>query len=125
MNRKLGTPIVWSCCAAERFASFFWLAGASGFTSGLANFASKVSLSMFDALEQWNYTKAMELQALVSEFEFQREGRGTASNVPVIKALMNCIGFKGGDCRPPIHPLSRVEEELAIQGGTDWGLVRL
>ncbi|UCH03910.1 MAG: dihydrodipicolinate synthase family protein [Candidatus Thorarchaeota archaeon] len=123
--QNLGPSIVWSCGTAERFAPFFWLAGASGFTSGLANFAPKVSLSMFDALEQGNYTKAMELQALVSELEFQREGRGTASNVPVIKALMDYIGLKGGDCRPPIHPLSRVEKELAIQAVTDWGLVRL
>ncbi|MHA2433608.1 MAG: dihydrodipicolinate synthase family protein, partial [Candidatus Thorarchaeota archaeon] len=61
--QTLGTPIVWSCGAAERFAPFFWLAGASGFTSGLANFAPKVSLSMYDALEQGNYKKAMEVQA--------------------------------------------------------------
>jgi len=123
--QTLGTSIVWSCGTAERFAPFFWLAGARGFTSGLANFAPKVSLSMYDALEEGNYRKAMELQALISELEFQREGQGAASNVPVIKAMMDHIGLAGGACRPPIHTLSRVEKELAIQAVTDWGLARL
>jgi 4-hydroxy-tetrahydrodipicolinate synthase len=123
--QTLGTSIVWSCGTAERFAPFFWLAGASGFTSGLANFAPEVSLSMYNALKEGNYKKAMELQALISELEFQREGRGTASNVPVIKAMMDHIGLSGGACRPPVHALSRVEKELAVQATTDWGLVRL
>lgn len=122
--QTLGNSIVWSCGTAERFAPFFWLAGARGFTSGLANFAPKVSLSMHEALEQGNYERAMELQTLISELEFQREGRGTANNVPVVKALMDHIGLVGGNCRPPIHPLSRNEKELAIQAIADWGLVR-
>ncbi len=123
--KTLGNSIVWSCGTAERFAPFFWLAGASGFTSGLANFAPVISLSMYDALRRGNYKKAMELQFQISELEFLREGRGTANNVPVIKVLMDHMGLAGGGCRPPIHPLSRVEKELAIQATSDWGLARL
>ncbi len=120
--QTLGKSIVWSCGTAERFAPFFWLAGASGFTSGLGNFAPKVSLSMLDALRQEDYAEAMKLQGLISPLEYLREGRGTANNVPVIKVMLDHIGLTGGDCRPPIHPMSRVEKELAIQATADWGL---
>ncbi|MFQ5834075.1 MAG: dihydrodipicolinate synthase family protein [Candidatus Thorarchaeota archaeon] len=120
--QRMDKSIVWSCGTAERFAPFFWLAGASGFTSGLGNFAPKVSLSMLGALRREDYAEAMKLQELISPLEYLREGRGTANNVPVIKVMLDYIGLSGGNCRPPIHPLSRVEKELAIQATTDWGL---
>ncbi|MHA2068070.1 MAG: dihydrodipicolinate synthase family protein [Candidatus Thorarchaeota archaeon] len=120
--QTLGKSIIWSCGTAERFAPFFWLAGAQGFTSGLGNFAPHVSRGMFDALKKSEYDEAMRIQAMISALEFQREGRGAANNVPVIKALLDHIGLAGGLCRAPIHPLSENERVAAVESIKGWDL---
>lgn len=118
----LGNSIVWSCGAAERFAPFFFMAGAQAFTSGLGNFAPKVTASMYNALEKGDFTSAMEIQRMISALEFLREGRGSANNVPVVKFAMDHVGLTGGKCRPPIHQLSDDEKESVIKSIQDWNL---
>jgi 4-hydroxy-tetrahydrodipicolinate synthase len=120
--QKLGRSVIWSCGAAERFAPFFWLAGAQGFTSGLGTFAPHVSKQMFEALTANNFDEAMRIQSMISQLEFLREGRGTANNVPVIKALLDYVGLAGGSCRPPIHALSNEERKAAIKSTEGWNL---
>jgi 4-hydroxy-tetrahydrodipicolinate synthase len=120
--QELGQSIVWSCGTAERFAPFFWMAGATAFTSGLGNFAPKVTASLYDALNNGDYTKAMEIQRLVAPLEFLREGRDKANNVPVVKHAMDHVGLAGGKCRPPIHELSTDEKEFVIQVIRSWKL---
>ncbi len=117
---KLGQKIVWSCGTAERFAPFFFLAGATAFTSGLCNFAPHVSKRMFDALKKRDFTEAMNVQKMITTLEDLREGRGAANNVPIIKAAMDHTGLKGGFCRPPIHPLSEEEKEATIAVISKW-----
>jgi len=117
---RLGNKIVWSCGTAERFAPFFWLAGARAFTSGLCNFAPHISKRMFDALKLGNYQEAMEVHRLITPFEDLREGRGTANNVPIVKAAMDHVGLKGGSCRPPIHQLSEQEKKETIAEISKW-----
>ncbi len=118
----LGYSIVWSCGTAERFAPFFFMAGAHAFTSGLGNFAPKVTARMYDALKTGDYTTAMEIQRMISQFEFLREGRGSANNVPVVKYAMDHLELAGGLCRPPIHQLSSSEQEDVINSIKDWNL---
>lgn len=122
--QKLGKSIVWSCGTAERFTPFFWLAGAEGFTTGLGNFAPHISLGMFESLEKGNYAEAMKIQSLAAPLEFLREGRGSANNVPVIKAMLDHIGLVGGSCRPPIHDLNDAERKAAIESTSGWDLKR-
>jgi len=118
--QRLGHKIIWSCGTAERFAPFFFLAGAKAFTSGLCNFAPKVSKKMFEALKSGDFTKAMDVQKMVTPLEDLREGRGAASNVPIVKAAMDHVGLEGGLCRPPIHPLTEEERESTISVIRDW-----
>jgi len=120
--QKLGKSIVWSCGTAERFAPFFWLAGAEGFTSGLGNFAPHISLSMYQALVKGDYAEAMRYQRLAAPLEFLREGRSAANNVPVIKVMLDHIGLVGGSCRPPIHDLNDEEREAVIAAAKEWNL---
>ncbi len=120
--QMLGSSVIWSCGTAERFAPFYWLAGARAFTSGLANFAPRISLQMYHALVAGNYEEAMTIQALVTSLENLREGRGTANNVPVVKAVMDHLGLAGGECRPPIHSLNRTERKAAIDAVAEWAL---
>ncbi len=120
--QQLGSSIIWSCGTAERFAPFFWLAGAKAFTSGLGNFAPNLTAQMHDALEQSDYTKAMEIQRLISPLEYLREGRSASNNVPVVKAALDHVGLVGGGCRPPIHQLTAREREAITTAIKGWGL---
>ncbi|MHA2024818.1 MAG: dihydrodipicolinate synthase family protein [Candidatus Thorarchaeota archaeon] len=117
---RLGHKIVWSCGTAERFAPYFFLAGAKAFTSGLCNFAPQVSKRMFDALKISDYEQAMKVQKMITPLEDLREGRGVANNVPIVKAAMDHVGLKGGLCRPPIHPLSDEERQATIDVLSKW-----
>jgi 4-hydroxy-tetrahydrodipicolinate synthase len=117
---RLGHRIVWSCGTAERFAPFFFLAGAKAFTSGLCNFAPQVSRRMFDALKKGDFKEAMEVQRMITPLEDLRESRGGANNVPIVKAAMDYVGLKGGLCRPPIHPLSEEEKNATIAVISKW-----
>ncbi len=119
---RLGQTIVWSCGTAERFAPFFFLAGASALTSGLCNFAPQVTKKMYDNLKDGNYRDAMKIQAMITPLEDLREGHGKANNVPVIKAAMDHVGLKGGLCRPPIHRLSDEERSLTTSIIEEWDL---
>lgn len=121
----LGNKVVWSCGTAERFAPFFWLAGAEGFTSGLGNFAPEISLQMFEALKKGDYSGAMEIQRKITPLEYLREGREKANNVPVVKAALDYIGLHGGKCRPPIHPLRIKEKTEVLDVVSSWNLSRL
>ena len=117
---RLGHKIVWSCGTAERFAPFFFMAGAKAFTSGLCNFAPQVSMRMFEALKKGDFEEAMKVQRMITPLEDLREGRGVANNVPIVKAAMDHIGLKGGLCRSPIHPLSNEERQATIDVISKW-----
>ncbi len=120
--QTLGKPFIWSCGTAERFAPFFWLAGAEALTTGLGNFAPNVSQRMYDSLKRGDMTEAMRIQEMITPFEDLREGRGSANNVPVVKAVMDKMGLAGGGCRPPIHRLTQNEREAALASVKGWGL---
>ena len=120
--QDLGSSIIWSCGTAERFAPFFWLAGATAFTSGLGNFAPKVTAQMYNALKMGDYAEAMVIQKKIAQFEYLREGRDKANNVPVVKRALDYVGLVGGNCRPPIHKLSVTEEEAIVNTIKDWDI---
>lgn len=112
---------VWTCGLAERWAPFFHLAGAEGFTSGLANFAPGFALSLFDALRAGEYEAAMKLRETCLWFEEIRALDGSANNVAAVKTAMDAQGLKGGKVRPPLRDLdSETSKEvlLAISGWT-------
>ena len=117
---RLGHKIVWSCGTAERFAPFFFLAGARAFTSGLCNFAPQVSRRMVEALKKEDFTEAMKIQQMITPLEDLREGRDKAKNVPIVKTAMDQVGLRGGLCRPPIHPLSDAERQATIDIISNW-----
>ncbi|MHA1906394.1 MAG: dihydrodipicolinate synthase family protein [Candidatus Thorarchaeota archaeon] len=119
---KLGTKILWSCGTAERFAPFYWLAGAEAITTGLGNFAPKLSQQMYDALFNHDYEEAMKIQKIITPLEDLREGRGKANNVPIVKAVMDHLGLLGGNCRPPIHSLTDDERKAAIDAIAGWNV---
>ena len=99
-------PVVWICGTAERWAPFFFQAGAEGFSSGMGNFIPGKSLAMRDALKAKNYDRAMEIREIFVAFEELRARHQAANNVPAVKYAMDQATLYGGPVRPPISDLT-------------------
>lgn len=107
--------VAWTCGIAERYAPFFHLAGAVGFTSGLANFAPRIALGLFDALSSGDWDRAMQLRSACSAIEEIRARGGDAYNVGAVKVGMDSVGLIGGGVRPPlvnVDPESSAETRI-------------
>lgn len=122
--RTQGTKAIWTCGTAERWAPFFALAGAQGFTSGIANFAPGLAIEMMAALRSGDYPTAMRVRARALPFEELRARHEDANNVPAVKAAMDCLGLSAGPPRPPLVPLSDEDHAAMRRILADWGLLR-
>jgi 4-hydroxy-tetrahydrodipicolinate synthase len=100
-----GPRLLWICGLAERWAPFFWPAGATAFTSGLALAEPGLSLELLDHLRGQRLSEVRAIWSLVRPFEALRARNNGAANVPAIKeALALRIGI-GRTVRPPISEL--------------------
>lgn len=101
--------ITWLCGLAEMWAPFFWLAGARGFTSGLAGLRPELSLNLLHHLQGGDYGAAMQLWARLKPFEELRARSSSANNVSVIKEGLAYMGYCRRTVRPPITELAKTE----------------
>jgi 4-hydroxy-tetrahydrodipicolinate synthase len=100
-----GPRLLWICGLAERWAPFFWPAGATAFTSGLALVEPRLSLELLEHLRGHRPYAALAIWSLVAPFEALRTRNQGAANIPAIKeALALRIGI-GRTVRPPISEL--------------------
>ena len=113
----------WLAGAAELTAPPFWAAGARGFTSGLANVAPALALSMLDALRANDFGTAMTAWESARRFEELRLADASADNVAVVKEAMAQLGLCRADVRPPSRRLpDPIKAEISdILAG--WGMV--
>jgi 4-hydroxy-tetrahydrodipicolinate synthase len=114
--------LTWLAGAAELTAPAFWAVGARGFTSGLANVAPGLALSMLDALRAGDFGAAMKVWESVRRFEELRLAESSADNVSVVKEALAQLGLCGADVRPPSRRLpEHIKQEISgILSG--WGL---
>jgi len=109
-----GANVVWVCGSAEAWAPFFWLAGATGFTSGIANFAVEESLRLRDALRTGEADEIRSLWRRLRPVEDIRSRGRDANNIAGLKAGAALRGLAGEAIRPPLRPLPAAEKyELA------------
>jgi 4-hydroxy-tetrahydrodipicolinate synthase len=101
--------LAWICGLAEMWAPYFWLAGARGFTSGLATVAPRVSLDLLARLRSADFAGAMRLWSLVRPLEELRARDGSADNVSVIKEALAQQGICRRDVRLPSTQLSEMD----------------
>ncbi len=101
--------VAWVCGLAEPWAPFFWVAGATGFTSGLANVDPALSLEMLRCLRDGDYDGAMGVWRSVKPFEDLRARRNSANNVPVVKEALAQLGLCDRRVRPPLEALDASE----------------
>jgi 4-hydroxy-tetrahydrodipicolinate synthase len=102
--------LAWICGVAESWAPFFSSGGACGFTSGLVNVTTGLSLEMQSALETGDMARAMVIWNRVRPFEEIRARRNNANNVSAVKEAMAQIGLCDATVRPPISELAENEK---------------
>jgi len=93
--------VVWICGTAERWAPFFFAAGADGFTSGLVNVTGGLSRLLLDALRTGDREGAIDAWSRILPFEELRARRGDGYNVSVVKEALRQLGRPAGPVRPP------------------------
>jgi 4-hydroxy-tetrahydrodipicolinate synthase len=97
--------VEWVCGSAEAWAPFFWVAGATGFTSGLANFAIEEALGMRDALRSGDVERIRATWQRLAPVEDLRSRGDDANNIAVLKAGTSRLGLTTAVVRPPLRPL--------------------
>jgi 4-hydroxy-tetrahydrodipicolinate synthase len=121
----LGTDeIAWVCGLAEPWAPVFWLAGAAGFTSGLANVEPRLSLEMLGCLRVGDYEGAMRLWRAIKPFEDLRARGNSGNNVPVVKEALAQLGLCDRRVRPPIEVLDAAERDEVASILAAWAASR-
>jgi 4-hydroxy-tetrahydrodipicolinate synthase len=98
------------CGTAERYAPFFYLAGATGYTSGAGNICPRLTLAMHRALASGDYLQAMNYLRVIRPIEDYRARDGDSYNISMLKTAMALCGRDFGPPRPPQRRLTPVEE---------------
>ena len=104
-----GGRIEWLCGSAERFAPFYMLVGASGYTTGAGNLAPHVTLAMHAAMTAGEYDEALRLQQVLLPIEDYRARAGDSYNVSMLKYAMTLVGADFGPPRAPQRQLTDAE----------------
>jgi 4-hydroxy-tetrahydrodipicolinate synthase len=98
------------CGSAERFAPFFALIGATGFTSGAANICPQLSLELHRLLSSRTFDEAMRIVELVRPIEDFRAREDDSLNISAIKYALTMLGCNFGPPRPPQRRLTSEEQ---------------
>lgn len=98
------------CGTAERFAPFFMLAGAAGYTSGSGCVAPRLTLALHAALAAGDMPKAMRLLAAIRPLEDARARDGDSYNITLVKFWLEECGHPFGPPRPPQRRLTDAEK---------------
>lgn len=101
----------WFCGHAERYAPFFMLAGAPGYTSGAGNICPRVTLAMHRALASGDYTEALRLQKILAPIEDYRARDANSYNVSFLKHAIRSLGMDFGQPRAPYRRLTSAEQQ--------------
>ena len=106
-----GGRVEWLCGSAERFAPFFMLAGATGYTTGAGNLCPHLTLAMHAAFAAGEYAEGMRLQQILLPIEDYRARAADSYNVSMLKHAMTLLGKDFGPPRPPQRRLTAAESQ--------------
>jgi 4-hydroxy-tetrahydrodipicolinate synthase len=101
--------IEWLCGSAERFAPYYMLAGATGYTTGAGNLCPHLTLAMHAAFSAGEYSEGMRLQKLILPIEEFRSRDGDSFNVSMLKYAVRRLGTDFGPPRAPQRQLAPPE----------------
>lgn len=106
--------VEWLCGSAERFAPFYMLAGAPGYTSGAGNICPHLTLAMHTAFATGEFDEGMRWQKMILPIEDFRGREGDSFNISMLKHSMKVLGEDFGPPRPPQRQLTK-QEQAAIE----------
>lgn len=98
------------CGTAERWAPYFMLAGATGYTSGSGCVAPRTTLAMHRSLTTGKFDEALRLLAVLRPLEDFRAKEGDSFNISALKYAVSLRGLDFGPCRPPQRRLTAQEQ---------------
>ena len=98
------------CGTAERFAPYFMLAGARGYTSGAGNLCPRLTLAMYQALAAGNYVEARRILTIIRPIEDYRARAADSYNISMLKFALQVAGHDFGPVRPPLRSLTAAEQ---------------
>ncbi len=104
-----GGRIEWLCGSAERYAPYYMLAGATGYTTGAGNICPHLTLAMHAAFTAGQYDEGMRLQKLILPIEDYRARTGDSYNISMLKRGMLLLGQDFGKVRAPQRQLTSAE----------------
>lgn len=116
--------IAWICGTAEKWAPFYFLSGASGFTSGLVNVFPKKSFMLLDAMKQVDQERVWKIWEDILPFEDLRGMHNNGNNVVVIKEAMEQLGLTAGVTREPVEPLTAADKALLQELLNKWKVLQ-
>lgn len=99
----------WLCGSAERFAPYYMLAGAPGYTTGAGNLCPHLTLAMHAAITSGDWAEGMRLQELILPIEDYRARSGDSYNISMLKHAMTSLGKTFGPARAPQRQLTAEE----------------
>jgi len=105
-----GGRLEWLCGTAERFAPYYMLAGATGYTTGAGNLCPHLTLAMHSAFSAGEYHEGLRLQQTIVPIEDFRARDGDSYNVSMLKFGMSVIGQEFGLPRAPQRRLTTEDE---------------
>ena len=108
--KSVGESAIVSCGIAERYAAYFHLAGAIGYTSGAGNLCPRLTLAMHAALVRGDFAEAARILAIFRPIEDYRARAGDSYNISMLKAGMKATGRDFGPARLPQRPITAAEE---------------
>jgi 4-hydroxy-tetrahydrodipicolinate synthase len=113
---------VWLAGLAELSAPGYWVTGATGFTSGLANVDPTSPLRLLAALRAADHAETMRLWEHIRPFEALRAAGEAENNVSVVKEALAQLGICRADVRPPSSTLDETGRSSVAAVLADWGL---
>lgn len=111
----LGDRLAWINGMAEPLAAAYFASGAGAFTTGLANFAPEIPLSILNAAKGNDWARLHHLVSAqvmpLARLRARRKGYSTV----VIKEAMNLLHLPAGPCRLPLTPLLPPDRQELLQ----------
>jgi 4-hydroxy-tetrahydrodipicolinate synthase len=101
------------CGTAEKWAPFFMLAGATGYTSGAGVLCPRLTLALHAALARGAQQEALDLLRVIRPIEDLRAREADSFNISLLKWSLNLVGCDFGPPRPPQRRLTPEQQEEA------------
>lgn len=113
--RLTGDKLTYSMGMGEILAPYFYMSGAKGHVTTLANFAPRLSVEMYDAAMKKDWGKVNEIHFKLGPYlEFTAtlgEKHAGTVFISAVKEAMNMLDLPGGLPRRPLLPLSDEEKD--------------